>query len=455
MNILAAAKPAIKNATQEADVPRSFYAAICDLNGIFRGKRLPSSKLSSVLDGGTRMPMSSIGVDIWGTDVAGTCLTMERGDLDGICHPTGRVLSDLGWAKDADQPLLHLWMSKEDGSPYYADARHMLAEILKRFAALELRPVVATEVEFYLLDPAADPASPASFNATNRLSNFDDIYSISELAETSAFLDEIYARAAACDIQVEAATAEGAPRQFEFNLLHQADALKAADDTILFKQIIRNTAQNHGFRACFMAKPFQFHAGSGMHVHFSIIDKNGQNIFDDGSETGSDALKYAVGGLLDSMAEMTLAFAPHLNSYRRLCPGGLAPTTVAWGYENRTSALRIPAGPCVGRRIEHRVAGADANPYIVLAAMLGGALYGLQNKMAPAAPVSTNSHELDLPCLARDWNEALRQFENSAKVKTILHPEFVEAFAACKQQEQDIFAARITEFELQTYRTSV
>lgn len=455
MNILAAATPATKDKQQKTEVPRSFYAAICDLNGIFRGKRLPASKLKSALEDGIRMPMSSVGVDIWGTDVAGTRLTMEQGDLDGICTLTGRELADLGWTKDGDQPFLHLWMSKEDGSPYYADARHLLAEVLKRFSAHKLRPVVATEVEFYLLDQKSDQGSSAAAHSNSALSSFDDIYSISELAKTSGFLDEIYETAAACNIEVEAATAEGAPRQFEFNLLHQADALKAADDTIFFKQIIRNIAQRFGYEACFMAKPFQHHAGSGMHVHFSIIDENDKNIFDDGTETGSDSLKYAVGGLLDTMTEMTLAFAPHLNSYRRLSPDGLAPTTVAWGYENRTSALRIPAGSCVGRRIEHRVAGADANPYIVLAAMLGGALYGLENKMEPAAPVSTNSHELDLPCLARDWNEALRQFEQSEKVKSILHPEFVAAFAACKRQEQEIFAERITEFELQTYRQSV
>lgn len=435
--------------------PRAFYAAICDLNGIFRGKRLPGSKLDSAQGGGIRMPMSSIGVDIWGTDVAGTCLTMDQGDLDGVCTTTGRDLIDLGWAPDGNQPFLHLWMSKEDGSPYFADARQLLAEVLARFAKLGLRPVVASEVEFYLLDAQEGGLDPAQGRFSGLPSGSDNIYSISELVEVSGFLDEVYARAAACGIEVEAATAEGAPRQFEFNLLHQPDALKAADDTVLFKQILRNVAQRHGKEASFMAKPFPDHAGSGMHVHFSIIDENGHNIFDDGSATGSDMLRHAVAGLLDSMAEMTLAFAPHLNSYRRLCPGGLAPTTVAWGYENRTSALRIPAGPSIARRIEHRVAGADANPYIMLAAILGGALDGMQRKAVPPEPVACNSHEMDLPSLALDWRSALERFESSACAKTILHPEFVEAFAACKRQEQEVFAARVTEFELQTYRLSV
>ena len=432
--------------------PRAFYAAIFDMNGIFRGKRLPASKLESTLRNGTRMPMSSVGVDIWGTDVVGTHLTLEKGDLDGICHPTGRPLCDLGLTANGDQPLLHLWMSKEDGSPYYADARHLLAHVLKRYEALELRPVVATEIEFYLLDEEDIAQKQAMYD--NVPPAFDNIYSITELVETSAIMDEIYAHASACDIQVEAVTSEGAPKQFEFNLLHQADALKAGDDAMLFKQIIRNVARRHGYLTSFMAKPYRAHAGSGMHVHFSIIDKNDRNIFDDQSAQGSDFLRYAVNGLLDSMGDMTLAFAPHLNSYRRLCPGGLAPTKIAWGYENRTSAIRIPAGPTFARRIEHRVAGADANPYIVLAAILAGALDGLLKKTLPPAPVSGNSHDSALSDLARDWQEALDIFETSAKVKSLLHPEFVTAFAACKQQEQDVFAARITDFEVETYRLS-
>lgn len=341
-------------------------------------------------------------------------------------------------------------MSKEDGSPYYADARQLLAEVLRRYSELGLRPVVATEIEFYLMDEKTSPQGHGMYDIVPPA--FDNIYSIAELAEASDVLDEIYALAAGCDIPVEAATAEGAPRQFEFNLLHQDDALKAADDAVLFRQIIRNVARRHGYLTSFMAKPFREHAGSGMHVHFSIIDGAGRNIFDDGTPQGADALRHAVGGLIDSMAEMTLAFAPHLNSYRRLCPGSMAPTKIAWGYENRTSALRIPAGAPVARRIEHRVAGADANPYVVLAAILGGALDGLQRKAAPPAPVTGNSHEADLSDLARDWREALDLFEGSERVRSILHPEFVEAFAACKRQEQQVFADRITDFEIQTYR---
>lgn len=424
--------------------PAAFYAAIFDMNGILRGKRLPYAHLDKVLSGGTRMPLSSIGVDIWGTDVAGTRLTLERGDLDGCCLPTGRGVLDLGWPSSRC-PLVPLWMSCEDGRPYYGDARHLLANVLSRYSALGLTPVVATEVEFYLLDP-----SPAGADLAR-----DSIYAISELAEVNGFLDDVYAVAASCGISVEAATAEGAPRQFEFNLMHQADALKAAEDTLFFRRIIRNAARRHGYQASFMARPFASHAGSGLHVHFSVLDGAGHNIFSNGTPQGSPLLRHAVAGQLATLADMSLAFAPHLNSYRRLAPGGLAPTRIGWGYENRTSALRIPAGPDAARRIEHRVSGADANPFVVLAAILGGALHGITEQLDPPPPFATNAHLEDVPQIARSWHDALDRFRRSDTVSEILHPEFVAAFAACKEQEQEIFASHVSDFEMKTYRLAL
>jgi glutamine synthetase len=427
------------------------YAAITDMNGIFRGKRVAASKLDKLVKDGIRMPMSSIGVDVWGTDTAGTKLTMERGDLDGICEATGRGLLDLG----LDAPVVPMTMRKETGEPYYADGRHLLHLVLDRYRQAGLTPVVAAEVEFYLLDPASDGIAPARPRPGSPPREFDNIYSLEELNDSGAFIDDVYQSAAAAGIEVDAAIAEGAQRQFEFNLLHQPDALKAAEDTLYLKHIIRNAARRHGYLATFMAKPYPATAGSGLHIHFSMLDETGRNVFDDGTEKGSDIMRAAVAGLMDSMADATLIFAPHLNSYRRLAPGGLAPTTVGWGYENRTAAIRIPGGPHAARRIEHRVAGIDTNPFLVLAAILGGALDGIARMLTPAEPVTTNSHELDLPKLAKDWRQALERFEMAESMQRILHPEFVTCFAAAKQQEQDVFAAQITDLEIATYRLSV
>ena len=189
--------------------------------------------------------------------------------------------------------------------------------------------------------------------------------------------------------------------------------MKAADDAALFKFIVRGVARKHGLGATFMAKPYGEDVGSGFHLHVSMLDAEGGNVFDDGSEWGGDTLRAAVAGLLSSMAESTLLFAPHLNSFRRLRDGTHAPTMAAWGHDNRTAAVRIPASPGVARRFEHRVAGADANPYLVLTAVLAAALEGIKAKAQPPAPFTGSSYEQDLPRLPTSWTDALLVFQNS------------------------------------------
>ncbi|WP_155095323.1 glutamine synthetase family protein [Paracoccus aestuariivivens] len=429
-------------------------AAHCDLNGVFRGKRLPLSAADKLASGGIRMPMSSIGVDIWGTDVIGNSLTFDQGDLDGIVEPTGR--GPLPLAFGATPALFTpMWMRKEDGQPFFGDPRRTLAAVLDQFAAHGLTPVVATEVEFYLVDPAARSAQPMAVPDVKHTDCSDTIYSMQELADVDAFLNEVYRIAADCGVAVDGATSESGPGQFEFNLMHGPDALKVADDTVLFKQIVRSAARRHGFAASFMAKPYADHSGSGLHVHFSLIDAQGRNIFDDGTREGTDAMRHAVAGVLAAMHDSTLIFAPHQNSYRRLRPGTLAPTTVAWGYENRTAALRIPGGPSVARRIEHRVSGADANPYLVIAAILAAALDGIATAAEPPAPLAGNVHDSDAPHIPADWRSALSVFETSPLIARLFHPEFIAMFTACKRQELDVFDREITALEYHSYLHTV
>lgn len=428
-------------------------AAVCDLNGILRGKRMAAEALGKLETQGMRMPLSSVGVDIWGTDATGSGLTLGAGDTDGVCSPIGR--GALPVLPDPAARLLPMWMRQEDDSPFYSDARQVLAEVLGRFDALGLTPVVATELEFHLIRPDTDAAAPVRLSSGAEPGEFDNIYSVSELSAASQFLDEVHALAETCGIDIESAIAEGGPRQFELTLRHQADALKLADDTVLLKQILRSVTSRHGLAACFMAKPYADRPGNGLHVHASILDREMRNIFDDGGSEGTQALRHAVAGLIDSMADLTLIFAPHLNSYRRLVPGSLAPTTAAWGYENRTSAIRIPAGPGAARRFEHRVAGADANPYLVLAAILAGALDGMTRKAAPPAPVVGNAYDAAAPSLEPDWRAAIERFAASPRAATLLHPELVHYLAACKRQELEVFATRISAFEFATYRSSV
>ncbi|WP_232825483.1 glutamine synthetase family protein [Albibacillus kandeliae] len=429
-------------------------AAICDMNGVLRGKRVPRAQEGKLLASGIRMPMSSIGVDIWGSDVVGSGLTLDSGDLDGVCLPTGRDPLPLdGPARG--MRLLPMVMGKESGGPYYADCRNMLSLAVERLATRGLRAMVATELEFYLLAPGDRAAAPMAGGAGSPPSGFENIYSLAELAVVEPFLDAVYATAGACGIELDATIAEGGSRQFEINLKHRSDALRVADDTVYLKEIIRRAARRQGIMASFMAKPFEDQAGSGMHVHFSLVDQAGVNVFDDGGPAGTDMLRHAIGGLIESMPDLSLVFAPHLNSYRRLRAGSLAPTQAAWGYENRTAAIRVPGGPSAARRIEHRVAGADANPYLILAAILGAAERGIELAKQPPAPVSGNAYREAAPKLAWDWLSATDRFETSELARLILHPELVETFVACKRQEQEVFAGRISPFEFATYRVSV
>lgn len=431
--------------------PRYAFAATCDLNGCFRGKRVEAASLPKLETGGMRMPMSSLGVDIWGTDAPGL---MERGDLDGICEPTGRGPLPLMWT-GTPAAFLPMWMRHEDGTPFHGDPRRMLAAVLARFAARGLTPVVATELEFYLVNPANPRAEPLVAPPKGHAAGRDTIYSLDELASVGAFVDDVYAMAAACGVAVDAVISESGPSQFEFNLMHGADALRVADDSVYFKQIVKNMARKHGFAASFMAKPYAMHSGNGLHVHFSLLDAQTRNVFDNGGPEGTALMLSAVAGLVEAMPDCTALFAPHQNSYRRLCPGSLAPTTAAWGYENRTAALRIPGGPHQARRIEHRVAGADANPYLVIAALLAAALDGIERGLAPPPPTLGNVYAEGSRGLPTDWRAALGQFETSPLTQRLFHPDLIAMFSACKRQELAVFDRDISDLEYASYLHTV
>lgn len=426
-------------------------AATCDINGCFRGKRVEAAGLGKLRKDGLRMPMSSIGVDIWGTDAPGL---IDKGDLDGICEPTGRGPLPLGFGA-SPALFLPMWMRHEDGRPFHGDPRRMLAAVLDRLAARGLTPVVATEIEFYLVRPDCPRATPIAPIPVGHAAAKDTIYSLDELSQVDGLFDDIYRMAEACGVAVDAAISESGPNQYEVNLRHAPDALRVADDTVFFKQIVRAVARRHGHGACFMAKPYAAHSGSGLHAHVSLLDREGRNIFDDGGPEGTPALRQAVAGLIDAMADCVVLFAPHRNSYRRLCPGSLAPTTAAWGYENRTAAIRVPGGPAAARRVEHRVAGADANPYLVLAAILAAMIDGIETEAVPPAPVQTSVYDTGATPLPMDWRAALERFAASPRIARLLHPELVAMFAACKGQELAVFDRDISDLEYASYMLTV
>jgi glutamine synthetase len=432
----------------------SLRAAICDLNGAMRGKGIPISQASKALRGGLRMPLSVAGVDVWGADVIANNLVFEAGDADGVCEWTGRDILPIDWLAKPTA-LIPLWLTEESGAPFLGDPRRALAAVIERYATHGLTPVVATEMEFYLVDASRLQPVPPSSPLTGKQLDSEGILSVEEIDQFDAFLNDIYKSCAAQAIPADTAVAENGAGQFEINILHAPDALKAADDAVFFKRLVKGVARKHGFAATFMAKPYGERSGNGLHVHFSLVDQAQRNVFDDGSSAGSKRLRFAVGGLLATMSESTLLFAPHANSYRRLQPESHAPTAIAWGYENRTAALRIPGGANTARRIEHRVAAADANPYLVLAGILGSALEGIEREIEPPQPIVGDAYSQNLLRLPSDWTTAISLFERGIAMERIFTPVLRRMLVACKRQELKVFASRVTDFEYHSYLETV
>jgi glutamine synthetase len=405
------------------------------LNGQARGKRVPARFADKIVKDGTRFPFSVLNLDIWGEDIDDSPLVFEQGDQDGILRPTERGFMPMPWL-EAPTALLPIWMFRENGTPYEGDPRHALAQVVQRFKGHGLTPVCAIELEFFLIDDSGKtlqvPPSPRS----GKRRKAAETLSIRALDVFDTFFTDLYDACEAMDIPADTSTSETGLGQFEVNLMHCDDALRAADDAWLFKMLVKGLARRHGFAASFMAKPYPEYSGSGLHTHFSLLDDAGRNVFDSGGPKGTALLKQAVAGCMHAMRDSTLIFAPHQNSYERLIPGKHAPTAVCWGYENRTAAIRIPAGNPSARRIEHRVAGGDVNPYLMLAAILGAALDGIENEMEPASPIVGNAYAVDgLPQIAEDWETAIDALEQSTIVPRFLHPELIKNLISTKRQE--------------------
>lgn len=433
---------------------RTIRVAAADLNGVARGKRVPARFAAKVFTEGTRFPFSVMNLDIWGEDIEESPLVFETGDVDGLLMPTERGFLPMPWL-EAPTALLPIWMFHMDGRPYDGDPRQALARVVGRYSALGLTPVVATELEFFLIDDSGKtlrvPPSPRS----GKRRTGGEILSLRALDAFDKFFSALYDACEAMDIPADTAISEAGPGQFEINLMHQGDALKAADDTWLFKMLVKGLARSHGFAASFMAKPYDLWSGNGMHSHFSVLDADGRNIFDDGSEKGSDRLRHAVAGCLAALPGSTLVFAPHENSYDRLVPNAHAPTGIGWAYENRTAALRIPASGPAARRIEHRVAGGDVNPYLMIAAILGAALIGLEDRMVPPAPIVGNAYAQGLPQLPETWAAAIDRFADCPLIRRIFCDEIAENYLMTKRQELHYMAELSDDEQTELYLDTV
>ena len=432
---------------------RTFRVAAADLNGQMRGKRVPHGQYDKLKDGTVRMPLSVLNVDVWGADIEDSPLVFESGDADGILYPTDHGPVPMPWL-NSPSALVPMWMFHETGEPFEGDPRHALARVLERYAARGWEVQAAVEMEFYLVNDTQDSLLPPTNPLTGRPLWGNAILSIRQLDAFDAYLTDLYEACEAMDIPAESAISESGLGQFEINLTHRS-ALAAADDAWLFKTLVRGMARKHGMAATFMAKPFEGDAGNGMHVHFSVLNKAGNNIFDNGGPEGTDLLRHAVQGCLKGMHPSTLIFAPHGSSYDRFEPGAHAPTGACWAYENRTAAIRIPGGPTKARRIEHRVPCGDINPYLMLAVILGAALAGIEDGENPPPPISGSAYDLELPGLAPDWASAIDAFETDPLIARIFPEMLIRNLVMTKRQEQRRLAEMPHEDWWQVYLETV
>lgn len=434
--------------------PEVVEVLLPDTSGVLRGKWIPGPAMGKIWSDGVAIPLSIFGLDVWGCEVEATEIHLETGDKDGLCWPVPGTLKPVPWSPRPTAQVL-ITMFEPDGSargrPWLLDPRQQLAAIVDRFAARGLFPCVAFELEFYLLKGDAPPGTMPEpvFPITGQARQ--NMYSMSDL---DAFAGVLHDMRSACSLQglpADTVISEAAPGQFEVNLYHRVDALAAADDAILLRRLIDGVARRHGLRATFMAKPLVDFAGNGMHVHVSLMDQAGENLFARPDGEGDRALRHAAAGLLSTMADATLFFVPSFNGYRRLVPGSYAPTSITWGYDNRSVAVRVPNGPPKARRLEHRIAGAEAHPHLVLAAILAGMLEGLEAGIEPPAPLVGNGYENEAPSLSPSMAEAVARFSSSPFIAKAFGEEYRRVYGVMKAEELAAFSRVILPLEYDTY----
>ncbi len=433
---------------------RNIRCGAADLNGQARGKRVPRRFAGKVEQEGTRFPLSVLNLDIWGEDIDDSPLVYETGDPDGVLMPTERGYVPMPWL-DTPSVLLPLWMYYENGEVFPGDPRHALAGVVARYKERGLTPVVATEMEFYLIDDSGreirQPRSPRS----GKRRPGAEILSLRALDAFDNFFNDLYDACEQMDIPAEAAISEVGLGQFEINIEHVPDALRAADDAWFFKMLVRGLARKHGMAASFMAKPYADHAGNGLHTHFSVVDADGNNLMANDTHEGTAMLHNAIAGCLAGIPDLALIFAPHGNSYDRLVPESHAPTGICWAYENRTASVRVPGGSYKARRVEHRVAGGDVNPYLFLAAVLGSALVGIEDDLTPPPPITGNAYDQKMPQIPGTWEGSIDAFEASEMARRIFPQMLIDNLVMTKRQELQYLRELSPEQQLELYLDTV
>lgn len=370
----------------------------------------------------------------------------DDGDVAMIADP-GQI-HVLPWAEPG-RALAICDTQELDGAPCGLSTRALLKTVVGRYAERGLRPVVATELEFFVFAPNPDPLLPfaAPAGLDGRREQGYSAFSVSSNNGLRPFFTEVYAAMAALGLPRDTFMHEMGVSQFEINLLH-GDPLLLADQTFLFKHLLREIGLKHGLNVVCMAKPLAHTPGSSMHIHQSVVDiESGQNVFSAGEGEPSDLFRHFLGGSQACLGDFTALLAPNINSYQRLCNPYASPNNACWSLDNRAAGLRIPASGPAARRVENRLPGADANPYLAIAASLAAGLHGIDQRLEPDAAVQGEIEVPDRLALPCTLHAALERLKRSQLAEELFGREFIEGYIASKTLELTSFLDEITPWE--------
>jgi glutamine synthetase len=422
-----------------------------DMSGIARGKILPASKFVAGMENGTlRIPESIFGQMVTGGDAETELTTYQAPDMIMVPDPdTARIVP---WYTEPTAQVLCDCIAR-DGSPIKVAPRQVLRHILDLYAAEGWRPVIAPELEFYLSQKNLDPDLPLAPPAgkSGRPQTGRQAYGVDAVNEFDPLFEDVYDYCEAQDIGIDSLIHEEGVAQVEINF-HHGDPMALADQTFIFKRTVRQAALRHDLYATFMAKPYEAEPGSAMHVHQSLVDDRGHNLF--ASRSGKDTRLFLahIGGLQKFLPASMPLIAPYVNSYRRLVRFLSAPVNTQWGHENRTVGLRIPESDPKNRRVENRVPGADANPYLAIAATLACGYIGMKQNLSPTKAMEGNAYEtpggrrMQLP---RHLLDAISRLRDSDELREVLGDTFVSLYCDVKSSEHDAYQQVISPWERQ------
>ena len=416
---------------------------IPDMTGIARGKILPKDLFLKA--GEMRLPKSVLLNTVNGQQPDNGPFVGDT-DPDMVCKPDIGTFRVVPWAAEPVAVVIHD-CQEWDGTPVGLSPRAVLRKIIALYTERGWRPVVAPEMEFYLVARQQNPHEPLHppIGRTGKPEAGRQSYSIDAVNDFDPFFMEL---SGFCDVHrlgVETLIHEAGAGQMEINFSH-GDPLELADRVFLFKRTVRETALRHGIFATFMAKPMEMEPGSAMHIHQSILDTDGNNLFSLPNGEASPAFFHCIAGLQTYLPQVMPMLAPYVNSYRRLSPNMSAPTNVRWGYDNRTCGIRVPQSESVARRVENRVPGVDVNPYLAIAATLACSYLGLCEQRQPSSPLASNAWDMadELP---RHLEDAIALLRACAPVRDLLGTQFVDAFCAVKDLEFGTYNRVISSWE--------